>query len=85
MFGDIAREKQRARDTCDKLRANLRLLSHVKAVVSQSTTEVQDMLSAYSTDSAQAAKDMATYCLVLKKELTRAGRSGGGTVTTTTV
>ena len=25
-FGDIAREKQRARDTCDKLCANLRLL-----------------------------------------------------------
>ena len=26
-FGDIAREKQKARDECDKLRAKLRLLS----------------------------------------------------------
>ncbi|XP_043199336.1 E3 ubiquitin-protein ligase TRAIP-like isoform X1 [Amphibalanus amphitrite] len=69
-FGDIAREKQKARDECDKLRARLRLLSNVETVVSQSTAEVSDMLSAYSNDSAQAAKDMATYCLVLKRELT---------------
>ena len=26
-FGDIAREKQKARDECDKLRAKLRLMS----------------------------------------------------------
>ena len=38
----------------------------MEAVVSQSTTEVSEMLSAYP-DTAQAAKDMATYCLVLKR------------------
>ena len=39
--------------------------------MSQSTAEVSEMLSAYSADSAQAAKDMATYCLVLKRLVRR--------------
>lgn len=69
-YGDATKQLERSRAEFERVRAQLKHFSRVESIVKQTSTEVESMLSEYPIDSERAARDMATYCLILKKELT---------------